>query len=455
MSKKLTLIVSDLIAFYGALAATLFVRYGDEQWYFQWLIHRAPFSLLLIVWLFALYIANLYERSVMRNDRDFFQRLGQAMIVASVASALFFYLIPSLGITPKTNLFLFLVIFSLILAGTRFLYNQVIAGGTKNRLLIVGLNPESLELARLVTNNPQLGYLVRAFVRLGQEPLPLEHDMTRWPIIEDLTSVPRFIAEKNINTVVISPAAYDMNEVVGLFYGTLSRHVDFINLTSLAERLTGRIPLGVIDQAWFLDNMTEGSKRSFDTAKRVLDIGATIVLGIPTLLITPLVALAIKLDSHGPIFIRQKRSGRAGALFDIFKFRSMYTNAEEITGAVWAKENDPRVTRVGKFIRKTRIDELPQLWNILKGDMSLVGPRAERPEFDTKLTQEIPFYRERYLIKPGLSGWAQINYQYGASQKDAVQKLQYDLYYIKHRSLVLDLEIILKTINISLRRAGR
>jgi lipopolysaccharide/colanic/teichoic acid biosynthesis glycosyltransferase len=156
----------------------------------------------------------------------------------------------------------------------------------------------------------------------------------------------------------------------------------------------------------------------------------------------------------GLIFFRQKRSGRGGVPFSIIKFRTMRTDAER-SGAVWATENDPRVTAVGRVLRKSRIDELPQLWNIMLGDMSLVGPRAERPEFDTQLAQQIPFYRERYLIKPGLSGWAQINYPYGASVQDALQKLQYDLYYIKHRSLALDIAIVLKTISISLRRAGR
>jgi lipopolysaccharide/colanic/teichoic acid biosynthesis glycosyltransferase len=139
----------------------------------------------------------------------------------------------------------------------------------------------------------------------------------------------------------------------------------------------------------------------------------------------------------------------------MLKFRSMRPDAEAATGAVWAQQNDPRTTRVGRFLRESRLDELPQLWNIIRGDMSLIGPRAERPEFDATLANQIKFYRERYLIKPGLSGWAQINYPYGSSVQDAIQKLQYDLYYIKHRSPLLDLQILLKTVNISLRRAGR
>ena len=454
MFKKLTLIASDLVAFYGALAAILVARYGADSFSAQWHAHNMPFSLLLIVWLLALYISNLYDQRMMRNDRDFFARLGQAMLVASVASVLFFYLIPYFGITPKLNLFLFLVALAVIMSGTRYLYNQIIARGTKEQLLIVGVNEDSLNLARLVTDNPQLGYRVRAMVHVGQEALPLERAIMPWQVLEDLAGIASFITEQRIDTIVISPSAYQMSEVIGLFYGTLSRRVDFINLASMSERLTGRVPLGAINQAWFLDNMSEGSKKSFDTLKRVIDIAASLLLGIPALAITPFVALAITVDSPGPIFFRQKRSGRSGIPFDIIKFRTMRTDAERGV-AVWASENDPRVTAIGRILRKSRIDELPQLWNILRGEMSLVGPRAERPEFDTSLAQQIPFYRERYLIKPGLSGWAQINYPYGASVQDAIQKLQYDLYYIKHRSLALDIAIVLKTASISLRRAGR
>jgi len=178
-------------------------------------------------------------------------------------------------------------------------------------------------------------------------------------------------------------------------------------------------------------------------------------MGVASLALYPFIILAIKISSPGPIFYRQKRLGQAGKVFEIIKFRTMDQNAEKFTGAVWTVEGDPRITKIGNLLRKMRLDELPQLWNILKGEMSFVGPRAERPEFHEQLKQEIPFYEERYIIKPGLSGWAQINYRYGSSVADAAEKLQYDLYYIKNRSLILDLGIILKTVNIALKQAGR
>jgi lipopolysaccharide/colanic/teichoic acid biosynthesis glycosyltransferase len=231
--------------------------------------------------------------------------------------------------------------------------------------------------------------------------------------------------------------------------------MDFASLAAFAEQLTGRVPLGAISQQWFLENISENSKRSYDSAKRVFDVVAAVVLGIPTLALMPFIVLAIWLNSPGYPFIHQRRTGLHGKPFVLVKFRSMIPDAEKHTGAVWADDHDPRITVVGDFLRRTRLDELPQLWNILRGDISLVGPRAERPELDAKLATDIPFYFERYFIKPGLSGWAQINYPYVSSTHDAVRRLEHDLYYIKHRSLVLDLEIILKTINISLRQEGK
>jgi lipopolysaccharide/colanic/teichoic acid biosynthesis glycosyltransferase len=185
-----------------------------------------------------------------------------------------------------------------------------------------------------------------------------------------------------------------------------------------------------------------------------LDVAAAALLGALAILLTPFVALAIKLDSAGEIFFRQKRTGKGGSEFDLIKFRTMRQDAEA-QGAQWAAEKDSRITRVGGFMRKTRIDELPQLWNVIKGEMSLVGPRPERPEFVQELAQSVPFYGARHLVKPGLTGWAQINFRYGASVDDAMEKLQHDLYYIKNRSVSLELSILLKTVGTVLRYEGR
>jgi exopolysaccharide biosynthesis polyprenyl glycosylphosphotransferase len=464
--KRLTLLISDIVALYGSLAAVLLARYSFDQWPHQWALHVPPFTLLFVAWVFSFYIANLYEPRTLRNGRDFYGQLVQAVTLASVLSIGFFYLIPYFGIAPRVNLFLFIAAFAVMGTFIRIAANAAIALGTKERIVIVGLGEDALRTARFVRDNPQLGYAVRALVRVGQEPLPMDVTTSAdspldirnssFVVLDDIRDLDRFIVDRRIDTVVISPSAFASRDVVDVFYRTtLARRVNFVRLAEFSERLTGQIPLGAIDQIWFLDNIAEGSKRPYEVFKRGTDVVAALLLGIPTLAVTPFIAAAIKLTSPGPVLFTQLRTGRGGIPFTIFKFRTMRADAEASTGAVWATDKDPRITRVGKFLRTSRLDELPQLFNILRGEMSLVGPRAERPEFDAQLEPQIPFYRDRYLIRPGLSGWAQINYPYGSSVHDSLQKLQYDLYYIKHRSLALDLEIILKTINISLRRAGR
>ncbi len=226
-----------------------------------------------------------------------------------------------------------------------------------------------------------------------------------------------------------------------------------MEISHLSEQLTGTIPVSAINVGWFVENLREFNKRGFETFKRFLDLAAAVLLGVPTLLIFPLVALAIKLDDPGPILFRQKRMGKDGHLFDVIKFRTMVTDAER-EGAQWSTEGDHRITAIGHVLRKTRIDELPQLWNVLKAEMSLVGPRPERPEFVEQLVETIPFYETRHLVKPGLTGWAQINFRYGSSVDDAKEKLQYELYYIKNRSVLLELSILIKTLATVLRCEG-
>ncbi|MDO8496760.1 MAG: sugar transferase [bacterium] len=437
--KRFGLLLLDIIALYGALVITLLIRYRDNFSY-QHSVHFAPFLFIFALWLFIFYITNLYDFGFLRNNLDFYSGLFRAIIITSAISAIFFYLIPIFQITPRTNLAIFISLFSGIVIGSRTLFNKANASGSKKPLLIVGVNNQSLELAKFVEENPQLGYELKYIMDLAKE---------------GIKNVDQIIRQEKINTVVISPETYQAPEIVNIFYRSLENRVTFKNLSSFYEQLTNKVPLGAINQIWFLENLTEGSKKTYEELKRFFDLVFSFILGIIVLPFIPLVALMIKMSSPGPVFYRQKRVGQNGKNFEIIKLRTMRKDAEKITGAVWAKENDPRTTIFGKFLRKTRIDELPQLWNILKGEMSFVGPRAERPEFLEDLKKEVPFYEERYIIKPGLTGWAQINYRYGSSIADTAEKLQYDLYYIKNRSLILDLGIILKTINISLRQAGR
>jgi exopolysaccharide biosynthesis polyprenyl glycosylphosphotransferase len=230
--------------------------------------------------------------------------------------------------------------------------------------------------------------------------------------------------------------------------------VTFDYLASVYEEYTGKIAVEHLRPSWLIFSSGFRKSRRTRATKRTLDTVVAafgLIVGSPLFLLT---AALVRLSSPGPIIYSQTRVGQHSQPFTIYKFRSMAANAEAQTGAVWARKNDARVTPIGSFLRKTRLDELPQLWNVLRGDMSLVGPRPERPEFVTDLLKQIPFYGQRHVVKPGLTGWAQVSYTYGASVEDSLEKLQYDLFYIKHLNLPLDLFIILKTIKTVILRKG-
>jgi exopolysaccharide biosynthesis polyprenyl glycosylphosphotransferase len=227
-------------------------------------------------------------------------------------------------------------------------------------------------------------------------------------------------------------------------------------MPALYEQLTRRVPVEHIDQGWILDALSGSESLSYmgSLAKRMFDLILATLGAIALGLVLPAVALAVALDDRGPLFYTQVRSGLGGKSFRVIKFRTMCVDAERDGRARWAKKGDDRITRVGRFLRKVRLDELPQVINALRGEMSIVGPRPERPEFIVDLERQIPFYRTRLVVKPGLTGWAQIHYEYGNSIEDALIKLQYDLYYIRHRTIWLDLYVILRTIRVVLGGGG-
>ena len=418
------------------------IRYGGLYTQYTTL-HIVPFTIIFLLWLFVLYVAGTYDLHITKNDITFYRALLVAVGVNIGLTIAFFYLFQAFGITPRANLALFSIIVAMLTVGWRAAFNTLTARTTSNTTLIVGNNTQSQELYEYLLMNPQLGYRALGIIDILNE--------SAYQALAKVTSYGK------VKTVILSREALSLPQITNELYRLLRYRITFYLLSDFYENITGKVPLGTIDQAWFLENLSEGSKRRFDVSKRVLDaIFALIGLAV-TIPFYPLVAFVIKLDSHGPVFIKQKRVGKAGVEFYLYKFRNMFSNspdgsAEGSSGPQWAIEDDPRVTRVGRIIRKTRIDEIPQFWNILKGEMSFVGPRPERPEFHESLKEKIPFYEERSLTKPGLTGWAQIKYMLDFRVKmtvdHTVEKLKYDLYYIKHRSFLLDLSIILKTLKI-------
>ena len=454
-TKKIILLIGDLVILYVSLAIALAVRYkGFDFNIFQ--AHFVPFSVIYLVWIIVFYIHNLYELDIAKNNIAFSSALIRALIVGGLISIAFFYIIPGFviaSITPKTNLFLNIVFFVFLFYGWRYLFN-LLAGSLKlkTNVAIIGYNPQAIELAKELIKNPQLGYKLKLIIENHEEV-----DRTELPeikVLQGFKNLREILQQEKISVAIVTPEVYKSQGLIQNLFECIKYKIDFVNLPEFYENITQKIPLSAISQVWFLENISQERKQSYETFKRLFDFVFGFILLVASLPLWPLIAIIIKLESRGRIFYTQIRIGQGGKPFTMIKFRSMVKDAEK-DGPKMTAEKDIRITRFGNFLRKTRLDEIPQLWNIIKGEMSFVGPRAERPEFHQELKSEIPFYQERYLIKPGLSGWAQLKRSYYSSVKDNFEKVQYDLYYIKNRSFIFDLSIILKTINIILRGGGR
>lgn len=447
--KKFILFSGDVIILFLALYLTLLIRYGSNFSFEIWKLHLFPFAIIYAFWIIVFYINNLYSLSEARISFYFYQKLISTLIICGTIAIAFFYFNTGINIAPKTNLFLNLIITAILFAFWRNLFNFIAKSTTKNNVIVIGYSDLAYHFSCKLNNTPQLGFKIAAFVLPENSEMKTMSDIEFIPLSENLQD---FILKNNVNTVIIN--SEDDKGIIKRLFQYLPLGLNFISFVGFYESLFLRVPLDAVDQVWFIENLTEGSKKHFDTIKRLIDILISLILGIISLPLIPFIIIIIKATSEGPIFFKQIRVGKNGKNFLAIKFRSMVTGAES-NGPQWAIKNDPRITRIGNFLRKTRLDEIPQLINILKGEMSLVGPRPERPEFIEILEKNINFYKQRLLVKPGLTGWAQINFPYGSSINDAMQKLQYDLYYIKHRSLSFDLKIILKTIAIVLSFKGQ
>lgn len=431
-AKWVFLIGGDIGILYFALWLMLRIRFGDPFQTGAWEQHLAPFTVLYAVWLPIFYVFGLYDLRLAKNNAYFYVALGKALLAAFVIAAIFFYLTSFFGIAPKINLFLVCAFVFLLLAVWRPLYNLFLKYPlSPDQLLMIGQDSKTLELREHLEKNPQLGYRVLEVV----EPVP--EAFARW------------VSSSRVHRVITAFPIHAHGEFVKFLF-SYANQFSFEPFPSFYERITGRVPLSHIDEVWFLNNLKERERYLYEMAKRMVDVVFGFFIALIMLALFPFIAFAVKLDSSGSLFYSQARVGQHGKLFRLVKFRSMVKDAEH-EHALWAQKHDPRITRAGKILRKTFLDELPQCVNILKGEMSLIGPRPERPEFVRQLEQEIPFYQIRHIVKPGITGWAQVHAPYGNSTHGALEKLQYDLYYIKNRSFVLDVKILLKTINIILK----
>jgi len=408
--------------------------------------------LMIVVAQASFYLFDLYDFQEIRKRGVLYVRTLQALGLTSIVLAGLFYAFPEMLFGRGVFLISLLFMLSTMILWRVFVMWLLGHPRLAERVLILGTERNAIDLAREALDRPEQGYKIVGFV--GDDPQLVGQSLINPRVLGLTDDLQQIVNRYHINRIVLA-----INERRGrmplgsLIEMKLRDGLAIEESDSFYERLTGKVSTGTLRPSWLIFSGPSRRMIFYRQLRRLLDVLLSVVglvLSLPIMMFT---AVAIRLDSRGPILYRQTRVGQRNRTFTIMKFRSMRLDAEP-GGPVWAEEDDPRVTRVGRVIRKLRIDELPQFINIIRGEMTFVGPRPERPEFVSRLEREIPYYSQRHLVKPGLTGWAQVRYPYCASVEDAIQKLQYDLYYIKNQSLLLDVITLFETVRIVLFGRG-
>lgn len=433
--EPIILFLGDIVFFFVALWLTLLIRYAEIPTGDLLESHIIPFSILFLSWVIVFFIAGLYEKHTRILKSRLPSVIFNAQVVNSILAVLFFYFIPYFGITPKTNLFIYLFISFILVLMWRIYAVPFLGFRRKENAILIGSGEEMGDLKEEVNNNERYNLKFISSVDLNEiDSLDFQNEVLNR------------IYSEGVSSIVIDLKNEKVEPILPRLYNLIFSKIKFIDKYKIYEDIFDRIPLSLVGYNWFLENISSSSRIGYDFVKRGIDIVVALVIGILSLIAYPFVILAIKLNDGGSVFFAQERVGQNNQIVKILKFRSM------------TEEEPKHVTRIGAFLRKTRIDELPQLWNVIRGDLSLVGPRPEIPELVKLYEKEIPYYNVRHLIKPGLSGWAQLYHEHHphheADADKTRAKLSYDLYYIKNRSLFLDFKIALKTIKLLLSRKG-
>jgi sugar transferase (PEP-CTERM system associated) len=438
----------------GAVALAAWLRLGADAWLVLTVeqgFQKA--ALIAVACQMCLYFADLYNPRVISDRRELFVRTVRALGATSFLLAASYYWFPSLVLGRGVFLLSAFLVIGLVI-GWRLIFEFLVSSvAPRERLLLVGTNAPAVSLARELHDlRRQLGVEIVGFI--DPNPERVGAPVINPGVIGTIEDIPAIVRARGVDRVVVSLSESRGTLPMDTLLEMKLEGVAFAHLASVYEEYTGKIAVENLRPSWFI--FSDGFRRStwLPFVKRVLDLTLATFGLLVAAPVMAVVALLIRATSEGGVLYHQERVGQHGRVFTVHKFRSMWLNAEAGTGAVWAQADDPRIMPLGRFLRRTRLDELPQLWNILIGDMSFVGPRPERPEFIKQLTQEIPYYGQRHAVQPGLTGWAQVRYTYGASVEDALMKLQYDLFYIKNMSLSLDLFIIFSTIKTVVLRRG-
>ncbi|HEY0006310.1 MAG TPA: TIGR03013 family XrtA/PEP-CTERM system glycosyltransferase [Pyrinomonadaceae bacterium] len=440
------LLFAEAMLLFGGLVVAVYLRLGAADAEYE-LIERHGFYKAALVAAFCLgafYLYDLYDFRHMCDRRELVLRLVQALGLAWIALAIAFYAFPRLMLGRGVSLIALPLALTLMVSWRVSIHWFLGHPEFGERILIVGSGDAAIEIAREALDRRDAGYRVIGFA--DNNPELLGKSLINPRVLGTTAELDQLVLRENVDRIVVAQGerrgAFPTDQLLRL---SLSGNVSIEEGASFYERLTGRVHLDMMRPSWLIFSARGRQARLNSFARVAMHRCAALLGALLSLPIALVTMILIKLESPGPVLYKQERVGRHGRLFTVMKFRSMRVDAEK-DGPVWATDGDDRTTRVGRIIRKIRVDEIPQFWNILKGEMNFVGPRPERPHFVRQLAEEIPYYEQRHLIAPGLTGWAQIKYPYGASIEDARQKLQYDLYYIKNQSLLLDAVILFETV---------
>ena len=445
--RRIVLLTGDLIAALFALGVALYIwgsRLRFIQFDAEFLRQRVPFWFYLLPALWVLLLLDLYDVHRAGNWRRTVRGILGAASIAFGLYLIFYFFYPEL--LPRVSVGLFIVLVSLLTLLWRRMYIRIFAAPQfMRRVLLVGCGKAGQNLLQVINDLWPPPFFLAGII--DDDPLKQSQEFEGYKVFGNSETLLSIIEEQNISDIIVAITGQLQGGMFQSLLEAQERGVDILRLPRVFEDLVGRVPIMLLEADWVIRSFVDevNSNQFYEMVKRLIDIivGA---MGVFFLLaLFPFISLAIFLDDGKPIFYRQVRTGRGGQSYEMIKFRTMRRNAEADGLPKWASESDERATRAGRYLRKTHLDELPQVINVLRGEMSIVGPRAERPELVSYFQHQVPFYRARLLVRPGITGWAQVNFGYASSIEDTIIKLEYDLYYIKHRSLTLDLLILFRT----------
>ncbi len=459
-----------LLMFSVLLALGVWCYRGGKEFGIPFLVSQFHWFVFLPgLWLLINIATNAYRLESFGHIRKSMHTLFSAFVIIFLFYSLIYFFSPPQSLPRGVVLYHGSASFLLLMLWRSLYYRLALHPTFKRRVLILGAGDTGQMIGRMIEAQLDLHYELLGFVAEGsadagrptrekkEDGSSSDQPARSGRVLGTTRELVPLVKEHKISEIILAPESGLGDEAFRALLASQEQGVTIIPMPVLYEQMTGRVPSNHIGANWYvaLPLNNPESEGFYPIFKRLLDIGVAFVGGTLFLLLFPIIYTAIRMDSEGPVFYSQVRIGKGGRFFRTWKLRTMIIDAEKTGEAVWAKSRDPRITRVGKWLRRARIDEFPQFLNILMGEMSAVGPRPERPEFVSELEKQIPFYRLRHGVKPGMAGWAMIHQDYAGTVEDVLVRLQYDLYYIKYQSIGLDLFILLQTFGKLLRLTGR